>query len=269
MDPFYTLDGAHLLATSATRGPWSPVHQHGGPPAALLAREMERHAAAAGMQVVRFTVEFLRPIPITRVSVQLQVVRPGKKRQLLAATLVEASDGAARDGGATAGGEIARASGLCLRTLPLTAASPPAPVPPLPPPQASAPFEFPFFTASVGYHTAMELRIARGRFGSGAMAAWMRMRVPLIAGEEPSPLVRTVVAADSGNGISLVLDVKRWTFLNPDLTVYLHRPVEGEWVGLDAFTAGGPGGIGMAECALHDRLGPVGRSIQSLLIEPR
>jgi hypothetical protein len=101
------------------------------------------------------------------------------------------------------------------------------------------------------------------------MTAWMRLRVAVVPGEAPSPLQRVMVAADSGNGISAALDPTRLTFLNPDLSVHLHRVPDGEWVCLAATTTVSPGGIGLAECALSDERGPIGRSLQSLLVDNR
>jgi hypothetical protein len=95
------------------------------------------------------------------------------------------------------------------------------------------------------------------------------MRVPVIPGEVPSPLQRVVCAADSGNGTSVALDIANYTFLNPDLTVSLARELVGEWVGLDATTRFGADGIGLAESALLDVEGHVGRGLQSLIVERR
>jgi Acyl-CoA thioesterase C-terminal domain len=96
----------------------------------------------------------------------------------------------------------------------------------------------------------------------------MRMRHPLVAGEPPSPLCRVLVAADSGNGVSAALDYQRWRFINPDLTVYLLRPPTGEWVALEAATSAAAG-IGLADTALHDEQGPIGRAAQALFIDRR
>ena len=115
----------------------------------------------------------------------------------------------------------------------------------------------------------MEWRTARGAVGQGPVAAWLRMRHPLLPGLAPSPLQRTAIAADSGNGVSQVMDITKYTFINPDLTIYLHRPAEGEWVCLEAKTIAHPNGIGLAETNLHDLRGPIGRSTQSLLIDAR
>jgi hypothetical protein len=97
----------------------------------------------------------------------------------------------------------------------------------------------------------------------------MRMRVPLVDGEKTGPLDRVLTAADSGNGLSNVLDFSRHLFVNPDLTVHVHRHPVGEWVCVDARTSVDAAGIGMAEAALHDEEGPIGRSVQSLFVAPR
>ena len=47
------------------------------------------------------------------------------------------------------------------------------------------------------------------------------MRHPLVAGEEPSPLQRVLIAADAGNGVSAALDWRRYLFINTDLSVHL------------------------------------------------
>jgi hypothetical protein len=115
----------------------------------------------------------------------------------------------------------------------------------------------------------MELRVARGEYGVGALAAWLRARHPLVEGEEPSALSRVLLAADSGNGVSGRLDTERFSFANPDLSVALHRAAVGEWIGLDATTSIEPEGVGLADSRLYDDQGPIGRVTQTLLVAER
>jgi hypothetical protein len=123
----------------------------------------------------------------------------------------------------------------------------------------------------VNFSDAFELRLARGQpFGTpGPSTMWFRLRVPVVAGEEPSPLQRALAAADYGNGISGVLDYQRFVFINPDLTVYLRRPPVGEWVGLDAASWLEPAGGAYAESALYDERGRIGRAVQALYVAAR
>ncbi len=95
------------------------------------------------------------------------------------------------------------------------------------------------------------------------------MRVPLIDGQPVDALSRVLTAADSGNGISNVLDLREHLFINPDLSVHLHRYPEGEWVCLESQTTIGDTGAGLADTALYDQCGPIGRGAQSLFIAPR
>lgn len=130
----------------------------------------------------------------------------------------------------------------------------------------------PFFPVpwEVGYHTAMESRFTEGAFmESGPGTCWMRMRVPLIAGEDTVPLDRVLIAADSGNGISSVMDFERFVFVNGDLTVHLHRHPVAEWVCVEARTSVDGAGIGLADSRLHDEKGPIGRGAQSLFVAAR
>ena len=98
---------------------------------------------------------------------------------------------------------------------------------------------------------------------------WIRLRVPVVADEEPSPLQRIAAAADFSNGISPAVDPLLWTFVNPDLTITLHRLADGPWIGVDAATRVEAQGIGTAESDLFDERGRVGRAVQTLLVEPR
>jgi len=121
-----------------------------------------------------------------------------------------------------------------------------------------------------GYLRALEWRFARGGYdGRGPAVAWTRMRVPLVPEEEPDPLTRVLVLADSGNGASAELQLEEWLFINPELTVHVHRLPEGEWICIDAHTTISPGGAGLALSTLSDERGPVARGAQSLLIRGR
>jgi len=104
---------------------------------------------------------------------------------------------------------------------------------------------------------------------AGPARVWMRMGVPLVSGEEPTPLQRVLAAADSGNGVSAALDWRSYLFINVDLSVHLHRMPAGEWVCLDAVTLPERSGVGLADTRLHDQRGPIGRALQTLLVDCR
>jgi hypothetical protein len=254
---FFVPDGDRFVATESTRGPWSRDHQHGGPPAALLTRAMEQ-LAGGGMLLCRLTFDFLRPVPIAPLGVHAEIVRAGAKVRRLQAVLAT-----------TDGTPIVQAAAVALRTAPVLPASIGDDGPAPPPVEKSGPFQFGFFSDPVGYHTAVETRIARGTWGKGAVAAWMRPRVALVEGEDSSALQRLLIVADSASGIAVVVEPAHHTFVNADLTVSIHRLPESEWVCLDAATVAEAHGVGLTHARLWDTRGPVGVSLQTCLAERR
>ena len=245
-------------ATPYTRGPWDAGAQHAGPPAALLGRAVELVPQRSAMRVARLTFDIIRPVPIGTLTVTARLVRTGRSVAAVEAEL-------APDDGPIA----MRATALLIRVAEEAAPAVPGADPPGQPDSASP---VPFYPVpyDVGYHTAMEYRFTAGSFvAPGPAICWMRMRVPLVEGEEPSPLARVLCAADSGNGISSVLDFRRFVFVNSDLTINLLRRPQGEWTCIDAQTLVGPQGNGLAEARIFDASGLVGRSTQSLPIRAR
>jgi hypothetical protein len=253
---FFVHASTGFLATEATRGPWDEGHQHAGPPAGLVGRALERFQPREGSRIVRLTLEILRPVPIAEIDVEVSEARGGKRVELLEAVV------------RSRGEEVLKARAWRMRSGALDLPAPASDTLPAP---ESGTWE-PFFdvAAEVGYHTHMDWRFVRGAFRElGPATAWLRMTVPLVEGEEPSPLVRVLVAADSGNGVSCALDPRRYLFVNTDLNVFLHREPEGEWIGMDSETRIEPSGVGLARTVLHDRSGPVGLSLQTLFVAER
>jgi len=258
---YVALEGGAYDSTGLTRGPWHPDHQHAGPPIALVARSIERAAAALELtHVARLTANLLRPIPIAALTVEVQTDYAGRNVAHFSARL-------------TAGGkEVARFTAVAQRegTPGLPPDLPGHPLPRAPRSfEDSPPQRFPFSTKMIGYQDLIESRVAHGAMFSGPSGIWFRMRYPLIAGEETSALQRVAVAADSGNGISAILDFTDYIFVNSDLTINLLRRPEGELVCIDARTLLGPNGGGLAEARIFDVHGLIGRSTQSLAVRAR
>ena len=57
--------------------------------------------------------------------------------------------------------------------------------------------------------------------------------------------------------------------MNADLTIYLHRPPRGEWIGMRSQSHVDDGGAALSESRLYDEAGPVGRALQTLVLERR
>lgn len=262
---FTLLDDGRFLPTEASRGPWHPDALHGGPVGALVARAAEaalRSTGAPAVDPVRLTLDLERPVPLAPLTVTAEVVRPGRKVQV--AEVVVADDDGRR---------LVRASVLALRRqavdLPVERFAPADP----PPPPREAEVDGPMWDpmpGTIAFHKdAVEHRFVRGGILTlGPASDWIRLAVPVVPDEEPSPFQRTAAASDFVNGLSAVLPQDAWTFINPDLTVTLHRLPVGDWVALDATTRLDASGVGTAEADLFDERGRLGRCVQTLLIEP-
>jgi hypothetical protein len=256
---FLPSDG-RFVATELSRGPWDASAQHGGAPAALLVRAFERLPASDGLAIARLTYELLRPAPVGEVEVDAEVVRPGRRVQLLRGVMRDAD-----------GIEVVRARALQVRAAETEGGDPdPPPAGPEhgrehePNGEGFVPPYSPMFAPD-----AIEIRFVSGVFGHGPATAWFRMRVPIVAGEEPTPLQRLAAAGDFGNGISAILSWQESVFINPDLTLYVDRPPQGDWIGLESRTIIPRGGVGIAESVVYDARGRVGRAIQALLVARR
>src|SRR2546429_9162060 len=81
-------DGELVRATELARGPWDPGAQHGGAAAAILGRAIERFQPELGLTVTRITFELLRPVPLAPLTVTTAMTRPGKRVQLVTASLL-------------------------------------------------------------------------------------------------------------------------------------------------------------------------------------
>jgi hypothetical protein len=194
------------------------------------------------------------------------IERPGRKVSIVAVVL---SDGET---------EVARARSLRVRTVDI--ALPDDTVQPAPDPPGPAgggrTIESAWGTGGgIAFHThACEHRFVEGGWDeAGPVAVWIRITKPVVHGETPSGVQRAVAAADFGNGVSRGIDPARFLFINPDLTIHLVRPPAGEWIGMRTGSYygvdGRSTGAGMAESALYDERGRLGRSVQSLFVDPR
>jgi Thioesterase-like superfamily len=251
------LEADRYLATRATESPWDERLQHGSPPTALLARAMLRAHPRDDMRLARITSEFLGPIPRAEMEVRTSVLRPGKRIELLEATL------------SSGGRDVVAARAWRIAVQPPgnipAGVTPPDPVPARPGPQPPR-----TWLRGWGYGESMEWRYAPGSAdGPGPAAVWARAKIPLIAGEPIEPLDRALLLVDSANGISGELPMGEFLFVPPSLTVALERYPRGDWVLLEARTTLTDDGLGLCTSRLADDDGYFGSGTQALLVEKR
>ncbi len=243
--------------TPLTGGPWRPDAQHGGPPSALLARLVERLTEPDEV-VARISVELVKPVPLTELTVESSRVRVSRRVGHGRASLL--ADGVV----------VATATALYLRTSEL-------PAPDWEPdettelPRESLAPDPPGWAAGedgISFHRhGAEFRFVKGTFDApGPAQTWVRLRQPLVDGEATSALCRVLAVADFGSGVSAIYRFEEGLgLINADLTVALHRPLIGEWVGLDSITRVGTHGVGLCTTRIFDERGQLGSAGQSLL----
>jgi len=251
-------EGTMFVPTKVAASPWAERFQHGGPPAGLLTRAIERHAPDPELQLARLTVDLFRPVPMAPLEVRAHTVREGKRIHVVEAGLF--ADGV----------EVARAVGLLLRTSDhpnVTAVR-------LEPPPGPEGMSTGFGPSDLarrsepmreGFHTLCEFRRIPPSTESAAAAAWVRIPLPLVAGEAISPAVRVAATADFINAIGGGGRGAWFPTINTDSTVYLHRPAAGEWLCLLVERAIDPAGIGVSAAVIFDREGAIGRGAQAVL----
>ncbi|MEO5874651.1 MAG: acyl-CoA thioesterase domain-containing protein, partial [Streptosporangiaceae bacterium] len=209
MDPYFTLIGEDLVPAPHARSPWSADMLHGRLLGGLLARAIERDHGADELSFARLTVDLFRNAPLTPLKITTDRVREGRRIRVADAS-VSGADGA-----------IARASAVLLRkdgqpdgeTWPpqtwnvpgpeeLTLAAPPA--------EGEPPFKIWWIGEGGNWNGGHQRR------------CWLQETRRLVAGEDLSPFVRVVLAADLASPLS------HWSttglhFINADYTINLSR----------------------------------------------
>jgi acyl-CoA thioesterase len=260
-EPVYRLEGELFVPTPVAEGPWVADAQHGGPPIGLAARAAEVEAAALGLRLLRLTVDLFRPVPMQPLELRTQRLREGRRIALLQISLL-------------AGGvEVSRAHALLLRPGELAPSESCEVVPRGPEGIATAPLvpEEVRGSRRVGFAAAIEVRWVV-HDGEPGTAVWMRLPVPLVGGEPTTPLQQIATLSDFANATAIIArrDWRRGRpgFINADSSLFLSRPPVGEWFCLQLDRVADQDGVGAVEVALFDASGPLGRIVQSRLVNP-
>ena len=105
MESIYRVEGATAETSAFAGGPWDPKLQHGAAPSSLICWAVERLPASAPMRVARLTVDLMRPVPVAPLTIETELLREGRKIQLVAVRLL------------ANGTEVVRATVLRVRRL--------------------------------------------------------------------------------------------------------------------------------------------------------
>jgi len=255
----FVRDGDCYVPTDAALGPWSPEALHGAAVAALLAGVFE----SEGEVVVRVFVELLGPVPREPLRIELGKSSGGRRVQRQSAVLHSGD----RPVAAASATRVRRAE----LALPVEATAHPIAFDPAQMPDLDRPNRH--AARIVGWPNFDSLAMASVRErGSGprSLRLWLRLVMPIVAGETTTGTQRAVAAADyASGGTSERLAFDHWSYMNADLTVGLSRPVRGEWIGMSCEGIVQPSGTGLSIGAIHDSDGRLGQSAQSLVVEAR
>src|SRR4051812_33319383 len=172
-DPIFISRGDGVFEpTGHARGPWDSDAQHGGAPAALIARAVE--GLDTGLSIGRLSIDFLGSVPLAPLTVAASVARPG--RRFAVAEAVVSADG--RDCC------FARAVLVRREPVPLPEHWTPEPAPALPPPEEGEISAFPVEGTSESgdaFHlSAFEISFVGGDYGRGPADVWFRLKRPLV-----------------------------------------------------------------------------------------
>jgi hypothetical protein len=246
--------GDRFLPAPEARALWYDDALHGGPIAALFARQFERTEPPAEAMVSRLAVDLMRPVPTKPLSVETEVVRPGRRIQVLSGTMW------------CEGVEVARASALRIRLDEVEVPDHPSRATPAGP-EGFSPSEMKPAGGSWFHVAGVEIRFVEGDFfAPGPATGWIRLAIPLFPDEPETPLQRVAAVADFGNGFSRVLG-DEYVFINPDLSIHMSRYPEGEWICLKSRTDIENRGVGLAQSELFDGSGAFGHAAQALYVD--
>lgn len=259
-DALFLPDGdATFVPTSGAVGPWDARIVHG---AAVVALLTGRLTPAEGT-MARVTVDFLRPVPMGPLDLDLADLGGGTRAQRHRAVLT--SDGQ----------EVAAAEAVVVRALELElpdkALGHPTPFDPA----AAPPLDEPHHAAAeiVGhesYDSESAVFVPMRVEGDRRVHAWISLALPVVAGTDLLGTEVAAAAADYGqSAVSRQLPFGEWSFRNTEQTIHFSRPPVGRWVGLRSEALVQPVGTGFSSADLFDADGWVARASAAIVVERR
>ncbi|MDX6740834.1 acyl-CoA thioesterase domain-containing protein [Actinocorallia sp. A-T 12471] len=254
-------DGDLVVPTDLARGPWRPDALHGAAVAAVLACGID----VPGWTPVRVTFDLLAPVRAVPMTLRASAPEGGRRVVRQTVTLLDGDR------------PVARAQCLAVRRadldLPDGVTDHPDPfagarVPDLSEPTRGA-------REAVGWDCfdASAVSVSGLRSSAlepGTVGLWVRLLVPVFAGEPTPGIARAAAAADyASTATNARLPFEEWSFMNAELSLHVSREPSGPWIGLVGAGLVQPIGSGISVAALYDSAGRLGQSAQALVVEAR
>jgi hypothetical protein len=250
--PFFTRDRDAFIPTDATPGPWDPKSLHGRVIIGLLAFVIEQRHGAEGFVPARLTVDMFRLPSLAPIEVTSRIIRDGLRIKVIEAEFI------------SGGVSMARASCQLLRKT----ENPQGQVWTTPNWNVPLPSEIPVPTdPRLGMNGKWTTRPIVGAMGTiGPRRLWMSEVRELVEGTALTPFVRVAVAADFASPFANA-GTHGLGYINSDVTLYLHRLPEKQWIGFEVVNHQATDGIAIGECWLYDERGPIGTSTVAALAQ--
>jgi len=253
-EAFFKRDGAGYIANPVSRGPWNPQSLHGRVIVGLLAFEIEQRFGDPDFVPARLTVDMYRLPDFSPIEVATRVVRDGNRIKVIDAEFM------------SGGVSVARATSQLLRRTEApegtvwTRPNWDAPAPEdLPPPPAGR----------NGMGGMWATRPISGGMGTaGPRRTWMSEVRELVEGTPLTPFIRVALCADFASPFANAGD-QGLSYINSDVTLYLHRAPVKEWIGLEVAHHQATAGVAIGECYLYDVEGPIGSATVAALAQRR
>ncbi len=251
-----------MYPTLLTRGPWDHGFLHGGAVCAAVGWALESAQPDPALMLSRLTVEIRSMVPLVPLQAVATVLKGGQRTKVVEALLVHddrplvraVSQWVRYDPAALATGREAKSVAAISR--PERANDPGA--------RLDLNYPRPGFNCD-----AVELRPIRGNTeDEGPGLVWVRLRHPVVAGEATSPALALMAMADLGVAVGWQRSPRGAAFINPDLTLQVNRPMQGEWVLMASRVHASAAGVGFCETVLSDDAGLFGRVLQSQVEAP-
>ena len=253
-EPFFRRDGDRYQPTPMSRGPWSPTSLHGRVIAGLLAHLIEQRHGEPDLTPARFTIDMYRLPDLSAAEVTVTPVREGRRIKVIDAEYI------------VGGVSMARATCQLLRqtenpdgkvwTPPNWDAPKPADISPPENHRNGMGGMWATLPISGGFETVGQKRL------------WMSEERDCVEGEALTPFVRAALAADFASPFANSGDAGL-SWINSDITLYLHRLPATAWIGFEVKNHGATKGVAIGECWLYDEQGPIGTSTVAALAQRR
>jgi len=262
---FFNKEGDVFTPQATAGGPWSETMQHGGPVNAIITMSVEAAAKEIGMDVVRLTMDILKPVPMKAVQIKSHFIRKGGKMAVVDTILtVAGSDEPVASGRAVllkakpGKGSMVDTSGPCPESRATLLKEPWLPVEmaaQLPP----------------GLHHLIQFYPSANK---ERPFCWVNGAAQMLQDRALTPLEHCATTADMTTVLAtrmcatqaggLSFDVAE--IMNTNTSIHFSRPPIGEWFAYTDHFIQVAGGYGVAECVIYDEQGCIGKVTQNLIV---